>query len=128
MERAVQILAVIHLVTMGVSHIVRPRVWVDFFVRLREWGEPGVFTVGFLSLGFGSLVVAFHNVWQGIPVVLTVYGWLAVAKGLLYFVVPSLGMKGLAKVSPERANHFVFAGVGLLALAAALGYHLVSTR
>lgn len=128
MERAIQILAVIHMVTMGISHIVRPRVWVDFLVRLRERGEPGVFTVGFLSLGFGSLVVAFHNVWQGIPLLLTVYGWLAVVKGLLYFVIPSLGMKGLGKVSHERANHFVFAGVGLLALAAALGYHLLSTR
>ena len=128
MERAIQVLALIHLVTMGLSHILQPRVWVDFFVGLRERGEPGVFVVGFLSLGFGSLVVAFHNVWQGLPVVLTVYGWLCVAKGLVYFVSPSLGLKGLGTVSDERTGKFVGAGAGLLALAAVIGYHLFTTR
>ena len=56
MERAVEIFAVIHLVTMGVSHIVQPGVWVTFFVGARERDRAGVFAIGFLCLMFGSIV------------------------------------------------------------------------
>lgn len=124
MEEAVQIFAIIHLGTMGVSHLVQPRVWIDFFVRVREWGEPGVFAIGFLSLMFGSIVVAFHNVWQGIPTLLTVFGWLHVVKGLVYFTYPAIGLKGLAQVKPDQPWRYIVAGVLLLALAVAIAYHL----
>lgn len=124
MEEGIQLFALIHLTTMGVSHVLRPKVWIDFFVRLREWGEPAVFAVGFLSLIFGSIVVAFHNVWQGIPLLVTVFGWLHVAKGLVYFAFPAVGLKGLGRVDPVRPGRFVGAGFALLALAGALGYHL----
>jgi hypothetical protein len=127
MERAVQIFAVIHLATMGVSHIARPRAWVVFFERLREAGDAGVFAVGFLSLFFGSIIVAFHSVWQGIPLVLTVLGWLQVAKGVVYFTVPSVGRKALATVNADRSPRFVVAGVLLLGFVALLVYHLVVT-
>lgn len=80
MERAVQLLAVIHLLTIGLSHVLAPRAWADFFVGLRERGQAGVFVVAFMSLWFGSIVVAFHPVWSGIPVVLTLLGWAQVLK------------------------------------------------
>ena len=53
MERAVQIFGVIHLLTIGLSHILAPRPWAEFFLRLRERGEAGVFVVAFMSLGSG---------------------------------------------------------------------------
>ncbi len=127
MEEAIQLFVVIHMATMGISHILRPRVWIDFFVRLREWGEPGVFAVGFLSLMFGSIVVAFHNVWQGLPLLVTVLGWLHVAKGLVYFAAPAVGLKGLAQVDPEQSGRYVVVGVLLLAIAGAVGYHLLTS-
>ncbi len=124
MEEAIQLYAVIHLTTMGVSHILQPRVWVEFFVRLREWGHPGVFVVGFMSLGFGSIIAAFHNVWEGIPLLVTLLGWAQVAKGLIYFAFPAVGMRALSRVPAQRPGAYVFAGAVLLALAGAIGYHL----
>ncbi len=62
MERAVQIYAIINLTVIGMSHVVRPRVWVDFFVFFRERGEAGVFAIAILNLIFGSIIVAFHSV------------------------------------------------------------------
>ena len=70
MERAVEFLAVINFLVMGVSHIVHRRAWAESFIWLRGRGHAGVFVHGFLSLSFGSLVVAFHNVWTGLSVVL----------------------------------------------------------
>ena len=122
-ERAIQIFFVIHMVAMGISHIVQPRVWVDFFVRLREWGEPGVFVSGFLSLMFGSIVVAFHDVWHGIPLLVTLLGWAHVVKGVLYFALPSVGM---AMVGHERARRLALAGVLMLVFAGAVAFHLLA--
>ena len=64
MERAVQIYAIINLTVIGISHVARPGVWVNFFVVLRKRGEAGVFAVAFLNLIFGSIIVAFS--WWGV--------------------------------------------------------------
>lgn len=126
MERAIQIYAIINFAVIGLSHAIRPKAWVAFFVYLRERGEAGVFATAFLSLLFGSIVVAFHNVWSGIPIVLTLIGWAQVIKATLYFVFPAFGLRKLQIPSAERANLFVVPGILFLALAALLGYHVVS--
>ena len=117
MERAVQILAVIHLVTIGFSHILAPKAWARFFILLRDKGEPGVFAVGFMSLTFGSIIAAFHQVWSGWALVLTLLGWAQVIKAFIYFAWPAFGLRMLGKVSMETASQFVVAGLGLLVLA-----------
>ena len=116
MERAVQIFAAVNFLVIGISHIVQPRAWVEFFFLLRDKGRAGAFLNGFLSLGTGSLIVGFHNVWSGPATVLTVMGWLWVFKALLTFAKPEIGMKGISRVSMERSKEFVMAGVFLLAL------------
>ena len=46
---------------------------------------------GFLSLVVGLLTVLSHNVWAGgWPVVITVFGWLALIKGILRLTWPEL--------------------------------------
>ena len=128
MERSIELFAAINFLIMGISHIVLPREWARFFIRLRGWGTPGAFVNGFLSLGMGSLIVAFHNVWDGLPVVLTVMGWLYLAKSLLIFSVPGYGLKSLSIVSEEKAGRFRIVGVGLVAVSAILFYALAAGR
>src|SRR3954466_5518848 len=128
MEHAVQIYAIINLTVIGISHIVRPRVWVDFFVVLRERGEAGVFAVAILNLIFGSIIVAFHNVWSGIPLVLTVLGWANVVKALIYFAFPAIGLRRFQSLSHERANLIVVGGIVFLLIAGLLGYDLWSNH
>ncbi len=125
MEQAVVVFALIHLVIMGVSHITAPHAWIDFFVKLREQGERGVFVVAFMSLGFGSIIAAFHQVWSGWPLVLTLLGWAQVLKAAIYFIWPSFGLKKLERVSPERPRDFLIAGVGLLVIAALVAVPLI---
>ena len=95
---------------------------------LLERGHAGVFVTAFLSLWFGSIVVAFHNVWTGIPIVLTLIGWGQVIKAFIYFVFPSVGLRKLQMPSHERAHQFIYPGVLFLGLAGLLGYHLITTR
>jgi hypothetical protein len=126
-EQAIEIFAAVQFLVIGLSHVLQPRVWVEFFTRLRGMGHAGVFVNGFLSLIFGSVIVAFHNVWTGLPMVLTIIGWAQVTKALVSFVVPQWGMRGLQRVSYERAHEFVVGGFVSLALGALLLY-IVLTR
>lgn len=125
LHAAVQLFAVVHLATMGLSHIVAHRAWAEFFVALKQKGRPGVFLVGMMSLGFGSIIAAFHQVWSGIPLVLTLLGWSQVAKGLVYMVRPEVGLRSLERVSLERSRMFIPPGVVFLALAGLLAFHLL---
>lgn len=126
MEEAIQKLAVISFLLIGVSHIVQPRVWADFFIEIREKKEVGAFINAFIHFPLGALIVAFHNVWQGVPVILTLlgYGWLI--KGFVYFVFPKIGLKTLERVSHEKSWEFVAGGVLLVGLALLILYSLLS--
>ena len=96
MERAVEVFAVIQLTVIGLSHIVFHRAWAEFFVWLTARGRAGAFANGFLSLTFGSIVVAFHQVWSGVPMVLTIVGVLNLVKAASCFLLPDTALRSMA--------------------------------
>ena len=126
METSVQVFAMVNLLVVGLSHLTQPRAWVDFFVWLRERGNAGAFVNGFLSLGFGSIVVAFHDVWSGIPMILTIYGWALVLKALITFTLPGLARRSLQRVSPATTGKCVVAGALLVVFGGLLAYSLLT--
>ena len=127
MQLAIEIFAVINFLIIGLSHVFQQRVWAEFFILLHRQGRPGAFANGFLSLFTGSLIVAFHNVWSGIPVVLTVIGWSFVLKAAVVFVVPEWGLRSIGRIRLERSRLFMVAGVIMILVAALLGYSLWRT-
>lgn len=116
MVRAIEIFVSINFIVMGLSHIFQPRAWQEFFTFLHSKGIPGSFFNAFLALGMGSIVVAFHNVWSGVPMIVTIYGWASVLKGGLFLLVPSLGLKSLEKGTSMDPKKWVIPGLFLLAL------------
>jgi hypothetical protein len=122
MGRSVEILAAILFGVFGLSHILQPRAWSKFFILLRGKGEAGAFVDGFLNLPLGAVIVGFHNVWSGIPAVLTLVGWALLVKGCVRFCAPTYALKVMARVSLERAWEFQVAGAGLVVLAGLVGY------
>jgi len=116
------VLAVILCGVFGLSHILQPKAWAEFFILLRGKGEAGAFVDGFLNLPVAGIIIAFHNVWSGIPAVLTVLGWCLLIKSLIRFCAPKLALRLLARVSVERSWEFQVAGAGLLIFAGLLGY------
>ena len=124
MEVAVTKLAAVCFFVVGVSHVVRPRAWAQFFVDLRGRGETGSLLNALLHFPLGVVIVSFHNVWRGLPVVLTLIGWGLVLKSFIYFVFPAHGAKVLAQVSAERSWGFVVAGLFSVALSGLLVFSL----
>lgn len=123
---AVQLFVVIHLTATGLSHILAHQAWAEFFIGLRDRGRPGVIVIGMMSLAFGSIIAAFHPIWSGLPVVVTLLGWSQVAKGVIYLSFPDYGLKKLEIVSLERSRMFIIPGVGLLLIAALTAWILVA--
>ena len=118
MTRGLAIFAIIQLTLVGLSHVIQHRAWAEFFIRLNALGYGGVFLHGFLSLGFGAMILAFHRVWSGMPLVLTIVGVLYLMKTVQCFMLPAVSLRSLNRVTMERSR--VFIGVGVVFLAIAL--------
>jgi uncharacterized protein YjeT (DUF2065 family) len=126
METAVERLAAICILITGLSHSMQPRAWAEFFIMLREKEKVGSILAGLLHFPLGVIIVAFHNVWHGVPMVVTIMGWGLLLKGTLYLVYPKHGMRMLARVSIERSWEFVVAGVGAVVLSGLIFFSLVT--
>ena len=125
MELAVTKLAIIYFFITGVSHIVQPRVWAQFFMDMHSKGEVGSFQNALLHFPLGVLIVSFHNVWHGLPIVLTLIGWGLVLKSFIYFVFPRYGARMLARVTMERSWEFIVAGVFSVGISGLLIFSLL---
>jgi hypothetical protein len=63
-----------------------PKLIEDFFANAAL-----VYLGGVIALIFGLLIVVFHPLWTwGWPVIITLFGWLALIKGTLLIVWPAL--------------------------------------
>ena len=118
MEESVALFAAVNFLVIGLSHLLQHQGWRDFFRALHASGRAGAFANGFLTLVPGSLIVAFHNVWSGPPVVLTLVGWLYLAKSLAIFLMPDWNVRSMAGVQEASAWKLRAAGIALLAVAA----------
>jgi hypothetical protein len=125
METSVEKLTALYFLVIGLSHIAQPRAWVQFFIMLREKQAVGSLLNGLVHFPLGVFIVAFHNVWSGIPMIVTIIGWGLVIKSTIYFVYPWHGMRMLSTVSVERSWQFVVAGVMSVALAGLILYPLL---
>ncbi len=127
MERAIWIYTALNLTVIGISHITAPKAWARYFVWLHGHGKAGVLIIAAMSLGFGTPIVAFHEIWSGWPLAVTLIGWAQVLKGTIYFIFPGFGLRKAKIVSEERSWIFIPAGVMLLVLSLPAWYLLIQS-
>jgi uncharacterized protein YjeT (DUF2065 family) len=128
MELAIEKLAALVFLITGLSHLMQPRVWIRFFLDMRERGETAGLLNAYVHAPTGLLIVAFHNVWSWPGVALTLIGWSLTLKGALYFCWPQLALRSMAYLSIKDAWKFRAAGVLAIALAAGVGWIALSTE
>lgn len=82
---------------------------------------PVMFVYAIVSLAAGLAIILGHNVWSGgaLPVVVTVVGWLILAKGLMLLSVTPETMKRLFGGMHYGEHYFLY-----LLPALALGLYL----
>ena len=77
---------------------------------------PVMLVLGVITLGAGLAIVLGHNVWSGgvLPVVVTVVGWITLAKGLLFlFLTTEAWVACLAGLRYEQLFP-LYAGISIL--------------
>lgn len=122
METGIERLTALAFIITGLSHIAAPRAWARFFIGLRERGEVGGFLNAYVHIPLGLLIVAFHPVWTGPGLLVTLIGYALTLKGTLYFLWPALALKSMAHVREDNAAGFRAAGVVSLLLGIAIGW------
>lgn len=115
-------LTALAFIITGLSHVAAPRAWSRFFIAMRDKGAVPGFMNAYLHIPLGLLIAAFHPVWSGPGLLVTLIGWSLVAKGTLYFLRPQLALKSMAHVSEARAERFRIAGMAGLGLGLAAGW------
>lgn len=125
-QRFVQLFVFLNFLVVGMSHIAQARAWDEFFALLRAKGRAGVIVNGLLALTFGSIVVAGHNVWGGLPTVVTLMGWAQLLKGFLHLAVPGIGERSLRMAETNPVNKFRIGGVVLLLVDVPIGWLVFS--
>jgi hypothetical protein len=116
-QHAIEVFAFLNFAIVGLSLLLRPGAWVQFFLWMRREGEAGAMIYGLLCVLWGSLIVSFHPDWHGILVVLPLFGVVQLFEGIIFLLFPGAGLRLMA----------VFGGrtplirlLGLIALALAV--------
>ena len=105
MEMAIEKLVAVSFAIIGLSHLFQPRAWAELFNRFRDKGEAGSLQLGLLYLPFALLIVTFHNTWLGLPMIVTLIGWIQLLKSGVYLLWPRQGLRMLSFVSvTEHGN------------------------
>ena len=77
-------------IAVGIGILINP----DFYKKLYEdfiERTSVMYLGGLIALVVGYLIVAFHNTWtKDLSIIITIVGWLALAKGISIFIRPNL--------------------------------------
>ena len=116
-----QLLAPIYLV-MGLSLLFNHKLWEKWIKEFTK-SPMSVFVWGFVALVMGLLMVSVHNLWvKDWRVVITIFGWAALLKGIFGVVFP-VSAGEFARNFKGSKTYCILAGIVCLGLAAFFSYY-----
>lgn len=123
--QSIQVFVAINLLVVGLSHFIRPKIWVDFFEFLHSKNNSGNIINALIALGMGSIILAFHFIWEGLEIIITLYGLSQVTKGLIYLTFPSIGLKSIGKVTMKKASTLKWSGLAMTLISTLIFINLI---
>jgi hypothetical protein len=89
MSEIVASVASVTLLVLGLSFLLQPPMWVSY-LRVFTADPHRAVPLNLMMLVLGLLIVAAHSEWEGWAVVVTVLGWVMVAKGAVNLLFPQI--------------------------------------
>lgn len=100
------------MVTMGLGMLLNPRYYKEAVQDMMD-SKSYMLLGSMWALAIGLLLVQYHNVWDSNwAVLVTIIGWIALAKGIVLVVFP----KSIRVWEPVYKNDASFKGMAILAL------------
>ncbi len=110
----------IALLTIGLGILLNTKYYLKAYDTMMK--ETGMIMVGgIFALLVGFLIVTRHNVWSGWPTIITIFGWIAVLKGVLLLALPELSLSMFKKWFFTK-SFLQFQGAAAIILGLVLGY------
>jgi uncharacterized protein YjeT (DUF2065 family) len=83
---------------------------------LRDFAQSPALTFlsGFMAILVGYLIIAFNSMWTGTDLIITIFGWLALIKGVMLILYPAT-LYRLARGILRKKENFTYASVFCLA-------------
>ena len=112
----------VSLFVVGISHVAQPKLWRDFFIKLKETGVAGLI-IAMYTLPQGLLIVLGHNIWAAdIAVIITICGWGMTIKSLTYALLPSRA-DAVIPVGPNAHRKYAWGGALMIPVSLLLIWH-----
>ena len=114
-----KLLAVVYI-AIGVSMLLNGKHYKQMISNMME--TPGIIYLGgIMALIAGYLIVTYHNIWvKDWTVIITVFGWIALVKGVFLLVFPKAFIRFFKGMM--RKWNFTVLGACVLILGSLLGY------
>ena len=104
-----------YLLIMGIWLLIMPDKALKLMAAFKKTGnsEMLIYYGAFMSLIFGLLLLSFYREWvQSWEVIITIFGWLAVIKGVLLLFKPESLLKIKLSKTSMMISALVFIAVG----------------
>jgi uncharacterized membrane protein len=104
------------LVVLAIGLLTRQDAWRSMAKEFTA-SRPLLFLSGFMTLLGGLALVNTHNVWEGWPVIITIFGWLALIGGIARMLFPET-VVGISERMLNNKTYLTVAGIveGLIGL------------
>ncbi len=115
-----QIFSLIYI-AVGIGRLINPGFYKKLFEDFIE-NAAVLYLGGVMALTIGYLILTFHNTWTGgLSVIITIFGWLALIKGILILIQPKI-MIALSKAILQKEGILKIEAVAVIILGLAFAF------
>ena len=101
-------------VLLGLSMLFNKK-WTALAIEELTKNQGVVWLAGLITVILGSVIVVLNNVWTyGLPLLVTILGWLTLLKGAVILIFPNFSMSYYKKMN--KGNIFFWGGLIVLIL------------
>lgn len=123
MEQSIQFMTSISLIIFGLSYLTSANDWIMWIEHLERQGRRASLTLGSVNLLIGSFILAFHWIWQGWPLLVSLIGVIALVKAGTYLLCPGWLPAKLSKIHKQLPGWLKISGLILIIAGIVIGYY-----
>lgn len=101
MEQSIELMTGIVLLVLSLSFLLRAEDWAAWCDNVRQRDRFHALPIGMFALSLSAFMVAFHQVWEGFFLLVTVIGLLGIVEGMFYLLFPG-SLRGILSVMSTR--------------------------
>jgi uncharacterized protein YjeT (DUF2065 family) len=122
MEQSIEFMTGVCFTILGLSLFLRTTEWSEWASHLKARGAKASIVIGMVNLLLGSFILAFHWVWEGLAMIVTVFGVLFIFRSIVLLMFPNVFPYMLARMTSYFKCLFKVAGAVVFILGSVLLY------